>query len=147
MAGPTGPRLALSVSGVLVAGALAVKLFAFPGKALDRIEWDDPAARWNGSRQAMADRLIAQRILIGKNQTDVVAMLGAPNSPARLPTWQTSGNNSFFGDPETWHYHYFLGPERRFLAGALWFEWMEVVFDETDHVSNCHTYTCSSSEF
>lgn len=90
--------------GILGAAAVVVgivKCSVFSGRSFDAILWRDPVHMQDGVRLGMADRLLANRTLIGLTRSQVVAMLGEPP-----PT-------EYFRD---WDLVYHLGMERSFIS-------------------------------
>jgi hypothetical protein len=95
-----------------------------PGKPFDAAEWQEREARHNGSRQQMADRLVAWRVLDGKTRAEVRSMLGNPN-------WPSEDSRQL----------YFLGRERTLLGpldASARCEWLAVEFGQDDRVARCH---------
>ncbi len=78
-----------------------VKCAVFPGRAFDAAAWNDKAQVESGVRLSMADRLLADGVLVGRTRAEVVAMLGEPP-----PT-------GYFAE---WDLVYWLGPERGFIS-------------------------------
>lgn len=91
---------------LLVAVASAVVVLVlwrawFPGQSFDRAAWQANATAESGVRQAMADRLLARRTLVGKTRAEIVDLLGEPP-----PT-------EYFKE---WDLVYRLGMERGFIS-------------------------------
>jgi hypothetical protein len=72
-----------------------------PVQAFDRTAWRDESQIKQGVRLGMADRLIADRTLLGKTRAEVVELLGEPP------------RTGYFAD---WDLVYWLGPERGFIS-------------------------------
>lgn len=94
--------LALLVAfGLVVAIGFAAELATDRGRPFDAVAWSDPARDRDDVRLGMADRLLADRALIGLTRAQVVAMLGEP-----APT-------GYFRD---WDLVYRLGMERSYIS-------------------------------
>jgi hypothetical protein len=92
--------LVFTVVCLIVAG-LTVRWICFPGRAFERIAWQDKTQVEQGVRLRMADRLIARGILLGKTQSEILELLGEPSS------------SGYFAD---WDMVYWLGNERDFIS-------------------------------
>lgn len=99
---------------------LAIVLFLcyrsfFPGRVFDAEQWQVNASQRGAKvRLAMADRIVARKMLRGKTRTQVRDMLGEPP------------RTDYFSD---WDLVYWLGPERGFLG--IDSEWLVVKLDRT----------------
>lgn len=82
------------------------------GRAFDRTVWLDQ--RQERARLAMADRIVARRVLDGKTRAEVIAMLGEPPPTAYFPDWD---------------FVYRLGMERGFMG--IDSEWLVVRLDSS----------------
>jgi hypothetical protein len=114
-------RLPQSVWAAMLAGVATALVcccawaLIHPGRQFDRDLWNDYSNLNQGSqypRLAMADRLIAEGTLLGKNRDEIIEMLGEPP------------DTEYFCD---WELVYWLGPERGFLSVDS--EWLVVRFD------------------
>lgn len=101
---------------VLVAAAAGTLAFVFRGRAFDKAVWSD--RKQEAARLAMADRIVARRLLDGKSRAEVTAMLGDHKEPG------------FFTD---WDLVYWLGTERGFVG--IDSEWLVVRFDANGRVA------------
>lgn len=101
---------------VLVAAAAGALAFVFQGRAFDKAVWSDRSQE--AARLAMADRIVARRLLDGKSRAEVTAMLGDQKEPG------------FFTD---WDLVYWLGTERGFVG--IDSEWLVVRFDANGRVA------------
>src|SRR5260221_473132 len=88
------------ILAVAVAALVAWRAW-FPGRQFDAAAWQADAKVGSGIRQAMADRLLTHRVLIGMTRAEVVDLLGEPP-----PT-------EYFSQ---WDLVYWLGPERGFMS-------------------------------
>ena len=95
------------VVSVVVAALVVVKCAVFPGRAFDAVLWNDKTQVESGVRQSMADRLVADAVLVGRTRAEVVAMLGEPEPPGQVLGWELV---------------YSLGPTRALLG--IDFEWL-----------------------
>jgi len=86
--------------GLVVAIGFADGRATDSGLPFDAVVWSDPARDQDDVRLGMADRLLADRTLIGLTRPQVVAMLGEPP-----PT-------NYFRD---WDLVYRLGMERSYI--------------------------------
>ena len=103
---------------------MSVSRMWFPGRPFDAAGWQDDANVGSGIRQAIADRLLARRALIGKTRTEVVDLLGEPP-----PT-------EYFSD---WDLVYWLGFERGFFGNDS--EWLVLQFDAGHRVADARLVT------
>ena len=94
----------------------------FPGQAFDPVAWQNEFEIREGVRLPMADRLVAQGTLRGKNRGEVVALLGEPY-PYRLSDSDLV---------------YWLAHGRGF---GVW--WLVLRLDQDSRVSNCRIVAAS----
>lgn len=59
----------------------------FPGRPFDRTAWQADSTAELGVRQAMVDRLLARRTLVGKTRAEVVDLLGEPSPTEYFQRW------------------------------------------------------------
>lgn len=102
----------------VVAVATVAWVFWPSGRAFDPAAWKDETQVKEGVRVAMADRVVARRMLSGKTRPEVIALLGEPP------------RTGYFSD---WDLVYWLGPERGFMS--IDSEWLVVRFDANERVS------------
>lgn len=98
------PVTRLAMIFAVAAIAIAVLVLwrtRFVGRSFDAADWQADATVGSGIRQAMADRLLARHMLIGKTRAEVINLLGTPP-----PT-------GYFAQ---WDFVYWLGPERGFIS-------------------------------
>lgn len=80
--------LALLVAvGLVVAIGFAAGRATDSGLPFDAVVWSDPARDQDDVRLGMADRLLADRTLIGLTRPQVVAMLGEPPPSGYFRDW------------------------------------------------------------
>lgn len=72
---------------VPLVGSLMAWRVWFPGRAFDGAEWAADLRGGTGTRQAMADRLLAQRTLIGLTRAEAVNLLGEPPPTGYSSDW------------------------------------------------------------
>jgi hypothetical protein len=101
----------------VMAGAV-VWMRQAPGRAFDTSVWQDEASIAKGARLAMADRLLANGLLIGMSRAEVVGQLGEPPPTA------------YFSD---WDLVYWLGPERGYMG--IDSEWLVLRLDSDGRVA------------
>ena len=111
-------RSALTILIVIFAGVIVAWLRWPVGRAFDARVWQDEKQVQQGVRLAMADRIVARRMLLGKSRAQVTAMLGEPPETVYFPDWDLV---------------YWLGPERAFIS--IDSEWLVVRFDSNERVS------------
>lgn len=111
--------LVVVVGRLAVVAALMVSWIWFPGRAFDRVAWQDESQVQQGVRLGMADRLMARRTLLGKTRAEVVELLGEP------------ARTSCFAE---WDMVYWLGPERGFICIDL--EWLVLRLAEDGRVAD-----------
>jgi hypothetical protein len=115
-------RNILVVVAITLVAIIGVCAWWPTGRAFDRTFWLDQ--RQESARLAMADRIVARRLLDGKTHAEVLAMLGEPP-----PT-------EYFSD---WDFVYRLGMERGFMS--IDSEWLVVRLDSTGRVSDVRIVT------
>ena len=104
---------------------LAIVLFLcyrsfFPGRVFDAEQWQVNASQRGAKvRLAMADRIVARKMLSGKTRTQVTEILGKPPATDYRSDWDLV---------------YWLGPERGFLG--IDSEWLVVKLDQNDVVAD-----------
>ena len=104
---------------------LAIFLFLcfrsfFPGRVFDAEQWQVNASqRGTKVRLAMADRIVARKMLWGKTRAQVTEILGKPPATDYRSDWDLV---------------YWLGPERGFLG--IDSEWLVVKLDQNDVVAD-----------
>ena len=103
---------------VAAVALLVVKCAVFPGRAFDAALWSDKTQVESGVRLGMADRLLADGVLIGRTRAEVVALLGEPP-----PT-------GYFAE---WDLVYWLGPERGFIS--IDSEWLVARFGSDGRIT------------
>lgn len=109
----------------IAAVILAIILFLcyrsfFPGRVFDAEQWQVNASQRGGKvRLAMADRIVARKMLWGKTRAQVKEMLGEPPVTDYRSDWDLV---------------YWLGPERGFLG--IDSEWLVVRLDQNGIVDD-----------
>ncbi len=58
------------VMAIVVVAVMGLRRNYFPGRSFDPVGWGDESLAWNGVRMEMADRLIAQGLLVGKTRAE-----------------------------------------------------------------------------
>jgi hypothetical protein len=107
----TRRRMFIVTLAVIAVAALTWALWP-SGRSFDPVTWNDKTQVKAGVRLAMADRIVARRMLSGKTRPEVIAMLGEPPK------------TDYFSD---WDLVYWLGNERGFIS--IDSEWLVVRFD------------------
>ncbi|MCA8941104.1 MAG: hypothetical protein KDB80_00975 [Planctomycetes bacterium] len=91
----------ISLLALVVVAAATIKCSLFPGRAFDAALWHDDARVKSGIRRGMADRMLADEVLLGRSRAEVVALLGEPPPTAYFSEWDLV---------------YWLGPERGLIS-------------------------------
>jgi hypothetical protein len=126
---------------LLVLAVGTVKFVFLRGTNFDAARWRDSASAWDNSRLQMARRLLSRGELNGKTRSDVLSMLGQPNSTSPV----------FDGAMREWNAdHYFVGPDHGPLTilpmfSPFGFEWMRVRYEGNGRVVGAELYECSSA--
>jgi outer membrane protein assembly factor BamE (lipoprotein component of BamABCDE complex) len=111
-------RRRMFIVTLIVVAVAAVTWVLWPsGRRFDPVLWNDKTEVERGIRLAMADRIVARRMLSGKTRAEVIAMLGEPRK------------TDYFSD---WDLVYWLGRERGFIS--IDSEWLVVRFDANKRV-------------
>jgi outer membrane protein assembly factor BamE (lipoprotein component of BamABCDE complex) len=106
-------RRRMFIATLTVVAVAVVTWVLWPsGRPFDPVTWNDKTQVEGGIRLAMADRIVARRMLSGKTRPEVIAMLGEPPK------------TDYFSD---WDLVYWLGRERGFIS--IDSEWLVVRFD------------------
>jgi len=141
VAGPWRFIVAIAVS--LILAICAIKLVFLPGTSFDAARWRDDQSAWDNSRVQMGRRLVARGELIGKTRSDVISMLGKPDSSTPVVDRTAKYWNAD---------HYFLGADQGLLtvlglSSPFGFEWLQVRYDAGGRVGATEIYEFSSAPF